>query len=191
MTTMTTTTTPAPSAAPAPAPRVHVPLSERINFRMVLVGGLLLILLGYPIYTLLLDTLTGGVRQRGEFTEINLKRLSDFPMDQENATNDAIPAQWRAMDGKKVILVGEMVGGRSMVGTGADFDLVWSIQKCCLSGSPQVQHFIKCDLAAGKQAEYHYGLVEVRGTLRVGIEKGENGRVGSVYRVNVDSVKPK
>jgi hypothetical protein len=180
------------TTAAAPAPSVHVPLSERINFRMVAFGAVLLLLLGYPIYRLLDEQLHGGVWQRGEFTEINLKRLSDFPMDQFKATEDAIPEKWRQMDGKKVLLVGEMVIGQSMVGFDSDFDLVWSIQKCCLSGEPQVQHFIKCKVQPGKRVEYSPGLVEVKGTLHVGITRDPvTGRISSVYRVDVDGVEPK
>lgn len=190
MTTATTTPATTPATA-AREPRAHVPLSERINFRMVLVGALLLVLLGYPIYRMLRLQLTGGITRHADFTEIDLKFLSDFPMDQVNATDNDIPKQWREMNGKPVMLVGEMVAGRSMVGLDSDFDLVWSIQKCCLTGEPQVQHFIKCKIPEGQMVEYHYGLVEVRGTLNVGVTKGENGRVSSVYRVNVDSVKPK
>ncbi|HEX2971980.1 MAG TPA: hypothetical protein VHP11_06585, partial [Tepidisphaeraceae bacterium] len=71
----------------------------------------------------------------------------------------------------------------------AEFDLVYSIAKCCVTTSPKIQHFVKSKVIPGKPVDYYSGLVKVVGTLHVGVEKGD-GRIRSIYRVDVESVTP-
>ena len=87
------------------------------------------------------------------------------------------------------MLVGEQYLSRSMRGPDLEFDLVYSITKCCFNGPPQIQHFVKCKSLPNKKIDYYSGLVKVVGTLHVGVQS-ENGRVSSVYRMDVESVEP-
>jgi hypothetical protein len=52
-----------------------------------------------------------------------------------------------------------------------------------------VQHFVKATVLPGHDVEYSQGIVNVVGTLHVGVERGD-GLVKSVYRLDVENVQP-
>jgi hypothetical protein len=92
------------------------------------------------------------------------------------------------------MLRGEIPSGRSMAGDPSDFDLVYSIQKCCFTGSPKIQHFIKCKVAPGHERDVTSplpaGIVRVVGNLHAEVTRNETGAIASVYRVDVERVDP-
>ena len=67
------------------------------------------------------------------------------------------------------------------------FTLVYSISNCCFNGPPKVQHFVAASVLPGGEAEYSSDLVDVVGTLHVGVQTAE-GHVQSVYRIDVEKV---
>ena len=170
---------------------VKAPLTERINFRILtfiaVLIGIFLFLFGGAIKQLM----TGGIVDRGDYVEVDLFTISNFEMDQAFATDDSVPADFRKLDGKRVQLIGEMYQAREVPGSGdvRDFELVYSISKCCVTSAPKIQHFIQSRVVPGKKVKYHPGLVKVIGTLQVGIKK-DGGRVTSVYRMDVESTDP-
>src|SRR3954466_8668129 len=86
-----------------------VPLRERINFRMLAFIAIIAVLVGYPVYVLIDAQLSGGIKDAGGgYKQVDLKAMSSFEFDQVNGTKQDIPEQWRNLDGKKVILRGEM-----------------------------------------------------------------------------------
>lgn len=168
-----------------------VPLSERINVRMIGFIAVIAILVGYPVYIMIDQQLSGGIKQAaGGYKDVNLKAMSTFTFDQVNGTLDDVPQKWRELDGQKVILRGEMY---EPTGTGQDavekFDLVFSIATCCVTSTPQVQHFVNSTAMPGASIRYYDVPVEVRGVLHVNVKK-EAGRVSSVYQLDVESVRP-
>lgn len=169
-----------------------VPLRERINWRIVLFAGVVLLLVGYPLYFVLDSMLFHGVHEAkdelGSYKVVQLKELSGFEMNQLTATDADIPPHWRQLDGQRVALTGEMYLANS-AGRQNSFDLVYSIAKCCVTPSPKIQHFIKSTVMPGRRVSYHPGLVEVKGTLHVGIER-EGEQILSVYRLDVENVRP-
>ena len=166
------------------------PLRERINFRMVFFIGFMALLVGYPVYVLIDMKVTGGVKQMaGGYTYVDLKAMSTFAFDQANGTINDVPARWRELDGKKVILHGEMWEPQGAGPTVSDFQLVYSIAKCCFSGPPQIQHFVHATAMPDAKLGYYEGTVEVRGVLHVDVKK-DQGRVTSVYQLDVESVQP-
>jgi hypothetical protein len=166
-----------------------LPLRERINVRMLVFIGLIALLVGYPIYVLLDAQLSGGVHAAaGGYTEVDLKAMSTFNFDQANGTMDDIPQKWRALDGKKVILHGEMWNAQGAGPTVDAFELVYSIAKCCFSGPPQIQHFVHSKAMPNARVGYYDGTVQVKGTLHVNVKK-DSGRVASVYQLDVESVE--
>jgi len=67
------------------------------------------LLVGYPVYVYLDSVITGGIKDVGNgFKEVDLKAMSTFPFDQQNGAVQDIPEKWRALDGQKVVLYGEM-----------------------------------------------------------------------------------
>src|SRR5215470_16292725 len=91
------------------ATALTAPISKRINFRMIAFAGVLLALIGYPVYVYFDSVVSGGIKQAGGgYLEVDLKAMSVYPFDQQNGTLDDIPKRWRELDGKKVILEGQI-----------------------------------------------------------------------------------
>ncbi len=166
----------------------HIPLRERFNFRILFFAAAVVLLVGYPLYIFVEESVTGGIRDRGDYLEVNLKALSDFPFDATTGTIEDVPAEYRKLDGRKILVRGEMYDPRGAGQTVENFVLVYSIAKCCYSGPPKVQHWVQAR-ATNDSINYYRGLVEVMGTLYVDLKR-EGGQVTQVYRMDVDSVTP-
>lgn len=175
-----------------------VSLPRRINFRIIVFIGVVLGLLGIPIYIWADAALSGGVKQRGDFLDVDLKAISTFEFDQKYGRIEDIPEKWRALDGKKVIMRGEMTpDGFSVQGMNQHFELVYSVSKCCMSGPIKIQHFVQAQVPQNRldmlhrfANEWEGGAIEVRGTLTVKVTRDENDKITGVYHVLVDDVKP-
>lgn len=158
------------------------------NWRTYALIATVLFLFGYPIFVYTDALVTGGITQRGDLLVVDLKALSNFEMDQDNGTTQDIPLRYRNLDGKRVLLVGQMWDPYAAGGKIRAFTLVYSISNCCFNGPPKVQHFIQAIVPAGKAVDYYSSdFVDVVGTLHVGVESGE-GHVQSVYRIDVEKV---
>jgi hypothetical protein len=160
-----------------------------LNFRIlvfVLVIAAIIFGIGYMWWSVVG---THGIRQSGDAYQVDLKSMSTFPFDQRHGTIDDVPARYRELDGKKVELIGEMWAPGASSPRLKKFDLVYSIAKCCFSGPPQIQHFVK-STTVGDPAPYYEGLVRVTGTLKVEVTKDPDGTVSGIYHVAVESVNP-
>jgi hypothetical protein len=182
------------STAPArPAPLSYgykEPWTSKVNFRMLAFAGVLLLLIGYPIYVYFDSVVSGGIHDvGGGYKEVDLKAMSVFPFDQINGTIDDVPQKWRALDGKKVVVYGELWAEQSAGDNLTGFQLCYSIAKCCFSGPPQVQHFVDSRVTPGKEVQYYPNQVKVTGTLHVHVKRNDQ-KVTSVYQMDVDSVDP-
>src|SRR5687768_5948726 len=130
---------------------MKIPLSQRINFRMIGFVAIVMLLVGYPLYQFADEAITGGIKNRGDYTEVNLKAMSTFPFDQDMGRTEEIPAKWRELDGKRVQLTGEMWQPAVAAGKVRNFDLVYSISKCCVTSAPQIQHFVKASVVGNRK----------------------------------------
>jgi hypothetical protein len=193
MSTATATVPPrnAPVKSPPRRPARKVPLSQRINMRMIVFAVVLLLPIGFIVYDFVDFAITGGVKDvGGGFKQVDLKAMSSFPLDQVNGRLEDIPKKWRDLDGQKVILYGEM--WQPLAASDNDvkaFDLCYSITKCCFNGPPQVQHFVRSRVVPGRSLSYYPNLVKVTGTLHVHVTQ-DAGRVGSVYQLDVENIEP-
>ena len=144
--------------------------------------------LGYVYYDF---QRTGGIQEMADgYKLVDLRAMSTFPMDQRDGTIDDVPPIYRALDGEKVVLEGEMYSDRSAASQVREFDLVYSIADCCYGSEPQIQHFVRSQAADGGVIDFYRGVpVQVRGTLRVDVEKS-GGRVTGVYHLAVEDVQP-
>ncbi|MGC4030523.1 MAG: hypothetical protein QM754_02075 [Tepidisphaeraceae bacterium] len=195
-----TANTPVSTATPAAAsPKPVVDYTVRpparksswLNARVIIFVLFFGAIFGIPAYMGLKEYFTQGVSQRADGSfEVDLKAMSLFPLDQQNGRTEDVPERFRALDGKKVSLVGEMWAPNASSDRVGSFDLVYSIAKCCFSGPPQVQHFVKSTpTKAGTGMPFYSGLVRVTGTLTVDVQRDAD-KVSSVYRLSVDSVDP-
>lgn len=158
------------------------------NWRTFALIGTAIFLFGYPTWEYMDSLITGGISRQGDLLIVDLKALSSFEMDQDFGTNEDIPLRYRKLDGKRVLLVGQMYNPYGANDRVQAFTLVYSISNCCFNGPPKVQHFIQATLPSGKSvADYSNDFVDVVGTLHVGVES-EAGHVQSVYRIDVEKV---
>jgi hypothetical protein len=152
-----------------------------------------LLFLGLPFiyfgYVIIDQAISGGIHDRGDYYEVDLKSLGSFPFDAAQDDNSAIPEKWRKLDGKKVMLVGEMYAGGSAAPKVQRFELVYSIQKCCFGGPPRVQERVFVNAPADKPVPFSWTPVRVVGTLHVDAKRVD-GQVESVFEMDVESVEP-
>jgi hypothetical protein len=159
-----------------------------VNFRILAFAAIVLGLIGFPMYIYLDSAISGGIKDHGSYKEVDLKAMSNFPLDQANGTVNDIPRQWRELDGKRIQVVGEIWAPNSASPELQEFQVVYSIAKCCFSGPPQIQHFVQAK-AADKPIMYSPGLVRLTGKLRVDVKR-ENGKVTQVYALDVEQAEP-
>jgi hypothetical protein len=171
---------------------IKPPFVARINFRLIAFVLVIGALVGYPVYIYLEQTLTGGIKNAGGgFKEVNLKAMSNFPFDNSNGKLEDVPDKWRNLDGQKVILEGEMWSPYMAGNRVHNFQLVYSIAKCCFNGPPQIQHFVQARAVPGASIGYYNGPVRVKGTLHVDVRRDEEaGKVTSVYQLDVEELEP-
>jgi hypothetical protein len=167
---------------------VRVPLSERVNLRMIAFFAVIALLVGFPVYSFVHEQITGGVTDAGGgFKEVDLKALGNFMFDAQGGSINDVPQKWRALDGQKVVLVGEMFAPNEASDNVRRFELVYSIAKCCFGGPPKVQERVFCEVPKSEGVEFVQGLARVTGVLHVEPKK-DNGAVTSLYRLDVQSV---
>jgi len=168
----------------------RMPITQRINFRMIAVAAVVLFLVGYPIYTYLDETVTGGVHNVGNgMKAVDLKALGNFPFDEKISTINDVPQKWRALDGQKVILEGFMYAGSSAADNIHAFQFVYNIARCCFGGPPRVQERV-FTVVPGGTVPYYYGeMVRCTGTLHVKVQKNEVGTTDKVYTLDLDKVE--
>ena len=160
---------------------------QKINWRVVFFAILLLSIVGTPAYVYLRAATSGGISRRGDLVEVDIYAMSNFQFDQIDGVTADVPKRYRELDGKRVLLCGEMWAPQSAAGQVDSFDLVYSIGKCCIGTAPKIQHFIKSKVQNGRSVDYHTGQVNVVGILHVNVERAD-GRVQSVYRLDVERV---
>ncbi len=149
--------------------------------------SVVLLMIGYPLWWFVRQSLNHGVVDRDGYAEVDLKWLSDFEMEQKAATDQDIPPDRRKLDGRTVMLIGEVYQPRSIGGNQSAFQLCYSIQKCCFSGPTKIQHLVQCRYPRGM--DFGTGAaVKVMGKLQVGVQR-DGETIGSVYRLDVTGIK--
>src|SRR5687768_11320969 len=83
-------------------------LRDRINFRLVALLALVSLPFLWVLYTFVAQKVTGGVVNKGDYYQVDLRSLGYSPFDQSNGTINDVPERYRQLDGKRVVLVGEM-----------------------------------------------------------------------------------
>jgi hypothetical protein len=172
----------------------HKPMSgSRINVRLIVMLAVVATPFLYFAYVIARDMMTGGVIDRGSYAEVDLKSMGNFYFDATKDSVDSVPERFRRLDGKRVLLEGEMFAPNEAADDVRAFELVYNIAECCFGGPPKVQERVFVRVPAGKQGvpNYQYrGIVRVIGTLHVKAKKGVDGAVVALYEMDVESVEP-
>lgn len=162
----------------------------RFNGRLIAFAAVILLVVGYPLYLYVDSELTGGVKQLSNgYTAVDLKAMTLFDFDQDKGAITDVPQRWRELNGKKIIVRGEIAPTNFSAREANEFDLVYSVAKCCVTGRPQVQHFVRSTIKGADRAPYYQGLIEVQGTLHVNVQN-DGQQVTSVYQIDVDKIQP-
>lgn len=138
-----------------------------------------------------------------DYQEISFKVLSGYkyqePLPQEGERpedvekrrdNNQIPADVKALDGKKAIVQGWMVPMEvNDDGSVKSFVLVKTQPQCCFGDMQAMNEWVDVAMTPGKTAPFNVDIpVKVYGKLEVG-EKVEDGFVLSIYRLQGDHVE--
>jgi hypothetical protein len=184
----------APAVPPvAPARPVRRPRNWSMIVRVGLVVGFVLFLVGYAMKVTYESVIRGGVVSAGDHFRVELKQMSNFEMDQVGGSVADVPERYRELDGKKVILEGEVAPAGFVSGDMVkQFSLCYSVAKCCFGGPPKVQHFVACRAADGKPLPNYEGagMIRVYGTLSVKVVKNDAGKIDSVFQLAVNRIEP-
>ena len=171
-----------------------MPVGSTINFRMLAFAGIVLFLLGWPAYTFVSTMVHHGVFDRGDYLEVDLKAIGFFEMNPRTATIDVVPPDYRPLDGKRVLLQGEIYQPQAAFGVMKDFTLVYSVTKCCWGGPPKVQESVLATVSKKAKVDYEGTGVyyNVMGTLHITMKRDPvTNDIVEVYHLDVEKVWPK
>ena len=184
-----TTAAPASSTPAAPAQR-PVPAAGGGGLRLALFALIIVIPVGLLAWVFVDASRSNGVKTLVDGTAwVDLQAMSLFTFDQKDGTIDDVPEAYRALNGQRVALDGEMVVDNTAADQVSDFDLVYSISDCCYGGAPQIQHFVQTKTPPGEDARFYKGRVRAVGTLRVEVTRDDSGVTG-VYHLDDAVVEP-
>ena len=172
-------------------PSGKLPLSQRINLRVIVFAAVILGLVGWPIYTFVKQALTHGIEDYGSYKKVDLKAMGNFLIDNyATATLNDVPKQYRELDGQKVMFEGQIFDPHESGDRIHSFELVYSIQNCCFSGPPKAQERVFATIANSKGLPRPdgNGYARVTGTLHVTMHR-EAGQVSKVYEMDVDKIE--
>lgn len=162
--------------------------ARRPNPRMLLVLLVLVLPLGYMVYTFVNLSIHNGIEQVGAYKQVDLKSMGNFPFDEIAGSEKDVPEVYRNLDGQKVLLVGQMYSGTSAGDRVPEFQLVYSIAKCCFGGPPRVQERVFAHAPQGRTVPLYDGLAKIYGTLHVRTDKA-GGKIISLYDLDVEKVE--
>jgi hypothetical protein len=134
-------------------------------------------------------TMVGGQA----YLHVDFQLLASYPFDtpNEKVTNDTaiaqvekqIPAQIKALDGKKVMIRGFMVPVKEVQGRSTEFLIVRDQPTCCYSGMTTITEFVSVKVPGQGVESIMDQPVTVQGKLHVGAVI-ESGYVLGLYRVD-------
>jgi hypothetical protein len=118
---------------------------------------------------------------------VDLKTMGSFPLDPVKGTIRDVPARFRALDGRRVRMVGFMFSGYGKERI-AGFDFVPAIPG--QHEFPGVQKAVIAKVPDGKAIEWVDRKAMLFGTLRVKLKYDASGEMESLYELDVESVAP-
>jgi len=163
------------------------------NSRKVIFAGVMVLLVGSPLYYFLNEKLSRGVYHQGfYYKKVDLKAIGAFELDPQTGSLADLPNQYRALDGQKLFLEGEIYDPQEAGKDITEFQLV-GMRRGDFCGPPRVQERVFCTVPNEKLNYRGPGYHKVFGTLHVTMkrEKLADGRncLIEVYHLDADSVE--
>lgn len=118
----------------------------------------------------------------------DVRQLGAFEFDARRDGDDAVPADRRVLDGRRVVVIGEMYAPGEASTAVRAFQIVneGAYER---RGPPRVQNRVFATVPTSMQVANMTGrAVEAHGTLRVRIRRDENGEAISMFTLEVDRV---
>lgn len=190
---VTTASTPAPAKPVVGyAGRGNPKPRQRVNVRLIAFVAIVAAPFLGVLYMFAKPLLNGGITQHDGYAEVELKAMGYFPFNQATGTVADVPARFRALDGKRVVLKGFMFSPQSAGPYGATFQFVYNVNKCCFNGPPLVQERVYGHTKGSEGVRIYdaYTFVQVTGTLHVRVVRDEAGVIHSVYDMDVERADP-
>jgi hypothetical protein len=164
-----------------------------VNARMVVFCAIVLLLIAWPFYSYLTARMNHGIRDRGDYKEVDLAQLGDFEFDQGTGTIANVPARFRALDGQKVLIRGKVFNPQpsedgmvsfQIVSANADNRRPPHVQERVFGTVPASQ--FKQDLSANSY--------KALGTMHIVLKQGRYGEgetgVVEIFHIQAQSVQP-
>src|SRR3954465_10069378 len=111
-------------------------LTGRINVRITLFATVVVLVAGWPVYSFVSESVTGGVHDRGSYKEVDLKAMGNFLIDRRDGALNDVPARYRSLDGQKVLLPGLVLPTTQAGPHISEFFLQYSAMSCCIGVGP-------------------------------------------------------
>ena len=160
----------------------------QINVRLMVFLALVATPFAYFLYLFLGPMLSGGIIQHADYAEVDLKALGNFPFDQSAGGLEDVPARWKALDGKRVMLKGFMVPTNEGGAQVHQFQFVYNVQKCCFGGPPLPQERVFGHTRDGVELYDSSTLVRMVGILHVRVYRDkEKHAIQSVFDMDTES----
>ncbi|MDB5332590.1 MAG: hypothetical protein JWP03_3741 [Phycisphaerales bacterium] len=115
--------------------------------------------------------------------------MGNFPLSAEAGTLNDVPARFRALDGRRVRMVGFMFDP-SGNGHPTRFQLSLNSTGQSSHSPPRVQERVFASMPRGKTVEFVDGLVKLSGTLHVKVKYDSSGVIASLYELDVEQSAP-
>jgi hypothetical protein len=162
-----------------------------VNLRLIGFIAVVCLPVAWMTYTFIKLSVSSGIEQVGDYKQVDLKSMGNFPFDDAFDTEQAVPEVYRKLDGQKVLLIGRMYVDFTAEPTVDHFQLVYNIAVCCFNGPPRVQErvFVHVPSGSNKKMPVYSDMTEVYGTLHVRTQR-EQGRVVSLYDMDVEKMRP-
>jgi hypothetical protein len=113
--------------------------------------------------------------------------LGDFAFDQVNGTLNDVPEAFRKLDGKRVVLKGEMWQPWYLPGSALNSFELTNVRDHHEWHAPKIQDFVQCHSLGSVQ--YTDGVVSVTGILHVNVVS-TGGKVTGVFGLDAERIDP-
>jgi len=172
------------------ANRRTTPAKQGFNFRLIL----FIAVVGLPLlgvtWLMVRGLLNKGITWHGDYAEVDLKALGNFPFNANVGTTADVPERWRALDGKKVQLTGFMFAPQSAGPQSTEFQFVYNVSKCCFNGPPLVQERVYAHSRKDMPIYSMLDCAKIVGILHVRVVRDKDGAIHSVFDLDVQHVEP-
>ena len=165
--------------------------SGRVHPRLVVFFAIIVAPVAWLTYTLISFSATGGVQRADGVVEVDLRALGHITFNNMSGTLADIPARYRALEGKRVLLTGYMVSPETPGEKIRKFEFLYDRNIGAFGGLPTVPDRVLGTCLGQNTVLYEYGpLMKLTGVFHLKINRDpKSGRIVSIYQLDVEDVE--